>query len=186
MKSEDFFTKFYLDKEKDIVIKLFKSNNPDELIYVIRTPNHHSGNLITNLAKLANAEISYSDRGIKIIQGNLKALINDDGEEVYVFRLGGIKVANIYPDGRIERKAKIPAIIKLFMAQTKDYRLPVEKTIIKSYILKQSKFRTDLHTHMNQILQPDLLIALGIKHQIGYSLYYIKKLGIELTDKQEK
>lgn len=186
MKTEDFFTKFYLDKEKDIVVKLFRSENPDELIYVIRTPNHHTGNLITNLAKLANAEISYSDSGMKIIQGTLKALINDDGEEVYVFRLGGIKVANIYPDGRIERKAKIPAIIKLFMAQTKDYRLPVEKTIIKSYILKQSKFRTDLHTHINQILQPDLLIALGIKHQIGYSLYYIKKLGIELTEKQEK
>ena len=186
MKFNNFFTKFYLDKEKDIIVKLFKSENPDELIYVIRTPNHHTGNLITNLAKLANAEISYSDSGMKIIQGNLKALINDNGEEVYVFRLGGIKVANIYPDGRIERKAKIPAIIKLFMAQTKDYNIPVEKTIIKSYILKQSKFRTDLHTHMNQILQPDLLIALGIKHQIGYSLYYIKKLGIELTEKQEK
>ena len=42
-------------KEKDIVVKLFKSENPDELIYVIRTPNHHTGNLITNLAKLANA-----------------------------------------------------------------------------------------------------------------------------------
>ena len=186
MKPENFFAKFYLDKEKDIVVKLFKSENPDELIYVIRTPNHHTGNLITNLAKLANAEISYSDSGVKIIQGTLKALINDNGEDVYKFGLGGIKIANIYPDGRIERKAKIPAIIKLFMAQTKDYRLPVEKTIIKSYILKQSKLRTDLHTHMHQILQPDLLIALGIKHQIGYSLYYIKKLGIELTEKQEK
>ena len=86
--------------------------------------------------------------------------------------------ANIYPDGRIERKAKIPAIIKLLMAQTKDYKLPIEKTIVKSYILKKSKFRTDLHTHLNQILQPDLLIALGVKHQIGYSLYYIKKLNL--------
>ena len=66
------------------------------------------------------------------------------------------------------------------MAQTKDYKLPIEKTIVKSYILKKSKFRTDLHTHMNQILQPDMLIALAIKHQIKYSLYYIKKLGIKL------
>lgn len=186
MRPEDFFSKFYLDKEKDIVVKLFKSKNPDELIYVIRTPNHKTDNLITNLAKISNSEISFTESGAKVIQGNLKALINDDGEEVYVFRLGRIKVANIYPDGRIERKAKIPAIIKLYMAQTKDYRFPIEKTIIKSYILKQSKFRTDLHTHINQILQPDLLIALGIKHQIGYSLYYVKKLGIELTEKQEK
>ena len=123
---------------------------------------------------------------MKVITGVLQACINDAGDEVYIFRLGGIKIANIYPDGRIERKAKIPAIIKLLMAQTKDYKLPIEKTIVKSYILKKSKFRTDLHTHLNQILQPDLLIALGIKHQLGYSLYYIKKLGLKVTAKQEK
>ncbi len=183
---ENFFTKFYLDKEKDIVVNLYKSTVPDELIYVLETPNHHTGNLITNLAKVANVEIKKDEKDMKIISDVLQACINDDGEEVYIFRLGGIKIANIYPDGRIERKAKIPAIIKLLMAQTKDYSLPIEKTIVKSYILKKSKFRTDLHTHLNQILQPDLLIALGIKHQIGYSLYYIKKLGIKLNQKQEK
>ena len=183
---KEFFTKFYLDKEKDIVVNLFKSEEADELIYVLKTPNHHTGNLITNLAKVAKVETQKDENDMKIITGTLPACINDDGEEVYIFRLGGIKIANIYPDGKIERKAKIPAIIKLLMAQTKDYRLPIEKTIVKSYILKKSKFRTDLHTHLNQILQPDLLIALGIKHQIGYSLYYIKKLGLKITDKQEK
>ena len=186
MSLEKFFTKFYLDKEKDVVVNLYKSNVPDELVYVLETPNHHTGNLITNLAKVANVEIKKDENDMKIISDVLQACINDDGEEVYIFRLGGIKIANIYPDGRIERKAKIPAIIKLLMAQTKDYNLPIEKTIVKSYILKKSKFRTDLHSHLNQILQPDLLIALGIKHQIGYSLYYIKKLGIKLTKNQEK
>ena len=186
MNLPNLFTKFYLDKEKDIVVKLFKSEEPDELIYVLETPNHHTGNFITNLAKIANVETVKDENDMKVITGILQACINDDGEEVYIFRLGGIKIANIYPDGRIERKAKIPAIIKLLMAQTKDYKLPVEKTIVKSYILKKSKFRTDLHTHLNQILQPDLLIALGIKHQIGYSLYYIKKLGIKVNAKQEK
>ena len=186
MNLPNLFTKFYLDKEKDIVVKLFKSENEDELIYVLETPNHHTGNLITNLAKVTNVETIKDENDMKVIKGVLQACINDAGEEVYIFRLGGIKIANIYPNGKIERKAKIPAIIKLLMAQTKDYKLPVDKTIIKSYILKKSKFRTDLHTHLNQILQPDLLIALGIKHQIGYSLYYIKKLGIKVTAKQEK
>ena len=186
MNLPNLFTKFYLDKEKDIVVKLFKSENQDELIYVLETPNHHTGNLITNLAKIANVETIKDENDMKVIKGILQACINDDGKEVYIFRLGGIKIANVYPDGKIERKAKIPAIIKLLMAQTKDYKLPIEKTIVKSYILKKSKFRTDLHTHLNQILQPDLLIALGIKHQIGYSLYYIKKLGIKVTAKQEK
>lgn len=180
-----FFKKFYLDKEKDIVVNLFKSANPNELVYVLRTPNHNSGNLISNLAKVANVETVKDENDLKIITGKLSALINDDGEEVYIFRLGGIKIANIYPDGRIERKAKIPVIIKLLMAQTKDYKLPIEKTIIKSYISKELKFKTDLHTHLNQILQPDILIALGIKHQISYSLYHIRKLGLKITKKQD-
>ena len=34
-----FFKKFYLDKEKDIVVNLYKAND-DELIYIIETPNH--------------------------------------------------------------------------------------------------------------------------------------------------
>ena len=186
MESEKIFSKFYLDKEKDIVVKLFKSENPDELIYIIETPNHHTGNLITNLAKIAGVETTQNENNMKIIKGRLKALINDEAEEVYVLRIGGIKIANIYTNGKVERKAKIPAIIKLFMAQTKDYKIPISKTIVKSYILKKSKFRTDLHTHFNQILQPDLLIALGIKHQIKYSNYYIKKLDLKLTKKQEK
>lgn len=72
------------------------------------------------------------------------------------------------------------------MSQTKEYNLPIEKTIVKSYILKKSKFRTDLHTHMNANLSPDVLIALGIKHQLRYPLYYIKKLNLKLSKDQEK
>ena len=91
-----------------------------------------------------------------------------------------------YEDGKIEIKAKIPAISKTLMSQTKNYRLPIEKTIVKSYILKKSKFITDLHTHMNANLTPDLLIALGIAWQIKYPLYYIKKLNLIMSKTQEK
>ena len=72
------------------------------------------------------------------------------------------------------------------MSQTKNYTLPIEKTIVKSYILKKSKFRTDLHTHMNANLSPDALIALGIKHQLRYPLYYIKKLKLKMSKEQEE
>ena len=137
MNLPNLFTKFYLDKEKDIVVKLFKSEEPDELIYVLETPNHHTGNLITNLAKVCKVETIKDENDMKIITGILEACINDDGEEVYILRIGGIKIANIYTDKRIERKAKIPSIIKVLMAQTKEYNLPVEKTIVKSYISKK-------------------------------------------------
>ena len=54
---------------------------------------------------------------MKIIIGKILASINSNNEEVCIFRLGGIKIANIYED-RIEIKSKIPAITKTFMSQT--------------------------------------------------------------------
>ncbi len=179
-----YINKFYLDKEKDIIISLYKTAE-DEITYVLETPNHNSGNLITNLAKLFKVETINNLENMKIIKGVLAASIDGDNRIVYILRLGGIKIANIYEDGEISIKAKIPAITKTLMSQTKEYNLPLEKTVVKSYILKKSKFRTDLHTHMNANLAPDVLIALGIKHQIKYPLYYIKKLGLKLSKSQE-
>lgn len=176
--------KFYLDKEKDIIVNLIKSKK-DEITYILETPNHNTGNLITNLAKICNVETVKNENDMKIITGTIPASINGDNEEVYIFRLGGIKIANIYED-RIEIKAKIPAITKTLMSQTKKYKLPIEKTIVKTYILKKSKFRTDLHTHANANLSPDCLIALGIAHQVRYPLYYIKKLNLKLSKEQEE
>lgn len=178
-----FFDKFYLDKEHDIIVNLYEKDD-ENLTYIIETPNHKTGNLITNLAKICNLPISKNDKDMKIIEGNIPASINGDNEEVYILRLGGIKVANIYKNGEIFIKAKIPAINKTLMSQTKDYEFDVSKTLIKSYILKSEKFRTDLHTHIHANLNSDDLIALGIKHQIKYPLYYIKKLGLHVSDKQ--
>ena len=180
----ELFNKFYLDKEKDIIVNLYKSEE-DELTYILETPNHNTGNLISNLAKLCNLETVKNENDMKIITGKIYASLNGENEEVYILRLGGIKIANIYND-KIEIKAKIPAITKTLMSQTKEYKLPIEKTIVKSYIFKKSKFRTDLHTHMNANLLPDALIALGIKHQLRYPLYYIKKLNLRMTKKQEE
>ncbi len=179
-----FFKRIYLDKEKDIPMDLFLEN--DALFYVLSTPNHHTGNLITNLAKLCDLPVSYDEKGLKVIRGQIPAYIDGYNRRMYIFRLGDTKVANIFPDGTVEMKAGIPSISKTLMSQTKDYRLPIAKTIIKTYILEDCKFRSDLHTHMNANLEPDVLIALGICHQIRYSLYYIKKLDLFLTEGQKQ
>ncbi|MEE0957282.1 MAG: adenosine deaminase [Ruminococcus sp.] len=177
-----FFGKLYLDKEKDIIIEL--NMTQDGLWYVLRTPNHAKGNLITNLARLCNLKLSTGANGLKVIAGKVPCYIDERNREVYVLRMADTKVANIYPDGTIERKAYIPAISKTLMSQTKDYRLDVKKTLVKTYIRREYKFRTDLHTHMNANLDADILIALGIFHQIRYPLYYIKKLGLRCTEAQ--
>ncbi|MBR0228361.1 MAG: adenosine deaminase, partial [Clostridia bacterium] len=177
-----FFQQFYLDREKDIAVDLYMEG--DRLFHVIRTPNHHTGNLITNLARLCSLETTEDENGLKVIRGEIPCYFDGDNRKMYILRLGNTKIANIFPDGRVELKASIPAISKTLMSQTKDYRLGVEKTIVKTYIRGDCKFRTDLHTHMNGNLPPDALIALGIIHQIRYPLYYIKKLGLLCTESQ--
>ncbi len=179
-----YFTCFYLDNEKDIIVSLYK--DLEHLYYELETPNHNSGNLIRNLAKLCGLPLASNENGLLVIRGEVPCYIDGNNEEVYVFRMGGTKVANIYPDGRVEMKAAIPAIAKTLMSQTRDYRLDVGKTIFKTYIARERKFRSDLHTHMNGNLPPDVLIALGIRHQIRYPLYYVRKLNLTLTNSQEE
>ena len=177
-----FFQRFFLDREKDIVVDLYMER--DRLFHVIRTPNHHTGNLISNLAKLCALETSEDENGLKIIRNEIPCYYDGDNRRMYILRLGNTKIANIYPDGTVELKASIPAISKTLMSQTKDYRLGIEKTIVKTYIRSDCKFHTDLHTHMNGNLPPDVLIALGIIHQIRYPYYYVKKLQLKCTPDQ--
>ena len=177
-----FFRQFYLDREKDIVVDLHMQG--EELIYTIRTPNHRTGNLIRNLASLLALDTKVDENGLLMIQNTVPCYVDGQNRRVYILRLGNTKVANIYPDGSVELKASIPAISKTLMSQTKDYRLGEERTIVKTYIRSACKFRTDLHTHMNGNLPPELLIALGIVHQIRYPYYYIKKLGLHCTEDQ--
>lgn len=177
-----YFGRFFLDKEKDMIVTL--SMEGEELYYVLSTPNHHTGNLITNLARLCGLPLSDGENGLKVIRGRVPCYIDAYNHMVYIFRLGGTKVANIYPDGRIDMKASIPAISKTLMSQTKHYTLDISKTIIKTYIFRECKLRTDLHTHMNGNLDPDILIALGIMHQLRYPLYYVKKLELGVSEAQ--
>ncbi len=179
-----YFGQFYLDKEKDLIVDLYMEDGT--LSYVLSTPNHHTGNLITNLASLCGLPLSLDAAGMKTIRGTIPCYVDGNGRRIYIFRLRDTKIANIFPDGTVERKATIPAISKTLMSQTKDYHLDFYKTVVKAWIREDCKFRTDLHTHMNANLSPDLLIALGICHQIGYPLYYIKKLGLKVTEAQAR
>ena len=67
---KEYFTTFYLDKERDIVVNLYKTGE-DELTYIIETPNHSTGNLITNLAKISGKEITRNEQGLKIVEGTI-------------------------------------------------------------------------------------------------------------------
>ncbi len=177
-----YFGKLYLDKEKDIIVTL--DMEQDVLSYTISVVNHQSHNLIKNFARISNTETTLQD-GKPVIKGTIPCYIKGDGQRVYIFRLNGTKLANIYPDGKMEVNSLIPAIAKTLMSQTKDYKYSFRETLVKSYVPEQIKLSTDLHTHGNANLNADILIALAIKHQIRYPLYYIKKLQLTLSSAQQ-
>lgn len=176
------FGKLYLDKEKDIIVRLDMEGT--KLSYSIFVENHKSDNLINNLAKISNQK-TIVVHGKTMIAGEIPCYIKGDGQRVYIFRLNGTKLANIYPNGNMEVNSLIPAIAKTLMSQTKDYKYSFRETLVKSYVPEAVKLSTDLHTHGNANLNADILIALALKHQIRYPLYYIRKLNLKLSQKQE-
>ena len=178
-----YFGKLYLDKEKDIVVTL--GMDQSILSYTIHTTNHQSDNLINNLAAISGQTTTVQD-GHRVITGRIPCYIKGDGQRVYIFRLNGTKLANIYPDGKIEVNSVIPAIAKTLMSQTKEYKFSFRETLVKSYVREEVKLSTDLHTHGNANLSADILIALAMKHQIRYPLYYIKKLKLTVSPAQQK
>lgn len=178
-----YFGKLYLDKEKDIVVYLDMEQSV--LTYSLFVNNHRSDNLINNLAAISNQQTVLKDDRTAIV-GEIPCFIKGDGQRVYVFRMNGVKLANIYPDGEIIVNSLIPAIAKTLMSQTKDYKYSFRETLVKSYVPEKVKLSTDLHTHGNANLNADVLVALAIKHQIRYPLYYIKKLNIILSQDQKQ
>ena len=177
-----YLTCFFLDNEKDIIVNLYK--DLDRMCYVLETPNHSTGNLIRNLSKCFDLPLSKDENDMLVIKGEIPCFIDGNNQESYLFKIKDTEIASITADGTVDVKASIPAIAKTLMSQTKDFRLAPNKTIFKTAIRKDLKFRADLHTHMNGNLTGDILIALGIAHQIRYPLYYVKKLELELTDSQ--
>ena len=178
-----YFGKFYLDKDKDIAVHLDMEDMV--LTYTIFITNHQSNNLINNFAIISNQKTVIKD-GRTVITGEIPCYIKGDGQRIYIFRLNGTKLANIYPDGKIEVNSLIPAIAKTLMSQTKDYKYSFRETLVKSYVLEEVKLTTDLHTHGNANLSGDILIALAMKHQIRYPLYYIKKLQLQVSPAQQQ
>lgn len=178
-----YFGKFYLDKEKDIVVQLDMEGTT--LSYTIYADNQKSDNLIRNLA-IAAGQQAVARGNCLVIAGAIPCYIKGDGQRVYILRMNGTKLANIYPDGKIEVNSLIPAIAKTLMSQTKDYKYSFRETLVKSFVPEKVKLSTDLHTHGNANLNADILIALAIKHQIRYPLYYVKKLKLTVSEAQRK
>ena len=80
-----FFQRFYLDREKDLAVELYLQG--ERLFYEIRTPNHRTGNLITNLARLCGLETGMDENGLKVIRDEIPCYFDGNNERMYILRL---------------------------------------------------------------------------------------------------
>ena len=76
---------------------------------------------------------------------------------------------------------RIPVALKTIMCQKED--LKIGDMI---YIEKAENIKTDLHSHYTAMLDPEKLIALGLKHNVSYPISHIYALGLEIPDEQRE
>ena len=177
-----YYDSLYLDLEKDVVIDFYIEN--DSYYYVLKTPNHKTGNLIRNFAYVCKLPLTLGKDNLLQIKGNVPCFVNEENKRIHILKFNNKTVAVINSKGKIMPRAMLPAISKTLMSQTKQCDLSVNDVLVRTYIKEEYKFRSDVHTHMNANLYPDVLIALGIYHQIRYPYYYVKKLNLKLNKKQ--
>ena len=93
------FQRFYLDKEKDVIVDLYKeegrTDGEEAMHFLLSTPNHGTGNLIRNLAALCELPLSEGKDGLLVIRGTVPSYVDGYNRLLYIFRLGDTKVANI-------------------------------------------------------------------------------------------
>ena len=77
--------------------------------------------------------------------------------------------------GEIESINKLTGFETRMLAQGKTKSVPFSRE-------KQSDFvpRTDLHTHFAGALRPEVLIEIGKKHDIGYPIWALREMGIDV------
>ncbi len=177
-----YYDTLYLDLEKDVVIDFYIEN--DKYFYILKTPNHKTGNLIRNFAYICKLPLTLDSDNLLQIEGEVPCFVNEENKRIHILKFNNKTVAVINAKGKIMSRAMLPAISKTLMSQTKKCDLSINDILVRTYIKEEYKFRSDVHTHMNANLYPDVLIALGIYHQIRYPYYYVKKLNLSLSKKQ--
>ncbi|MCR5402354.1 MAG: hypothetical protein K6E91_00835 [Butyrivibrio sp.] len=103
-------------------------------MFVLSTPNHSTGNLIRNLARTFSLPLSKDEDDMFVIRGEVPCYVDGLNRECYIFRMGDMEIAAIYPDGSIDVKATIPAIAKTLMSQSKNSELDISRTAFRTFI----------------------------------------------------
>ena len=174
-KIKEFPKEVYLDKQKDIkvIIGVGKDN---KFTYTISASNIKSDNLLNNIARLTQGDF---DSETKQVTGLFKEIKGKKGQ--FQFKIDKFKSLKIDLVNNNILLPRIPVAIKTLMAQKSNLQFNE-----LSYIKKSESIKTDLHSHYTAMLDPEKLIALGLKHNINYPVSHIYALGLKIPDEQRE
>lgn len=174
-KINGFPKEIYLDKQKDIKVTINRDENL-EIVYEISISNFKSQKLLKNLAGLTQGEFDEKNGTVKgIFQGSF------DNKNRYTLNIERFNSIEIDLDDNTIEMPRIPTVLKTLMAQKDDLVFDRVKLLDN---LQETK--TDLHSHYTAMLDPEKLIALGLKHNVSYPISHIYALGLEIPNEQRK
>lgn len=170
-KIEKFPIECYLDKKKEIKITIVRDSD-NNYVYEITTENE---TLIKNLQMLTNG--TYEE------YNSVKGIIEGAEEDANIFVLSLDIFEDIVLDFNEDTifYPTIPSTYKMLMSQKEGIKLP--KLVGFN---EEKNITTDLHSHYTAMLEPEKLLALALKHNVDYNIFFIYALNLEISDEQRE
>lgn len=174
-KINGFPKEIYLDKQKDIKVTISRDEN-SEIVYEISVPNFKSEKILKNLAGLTQGEY---DEKTGIVKGKFNESF--DNTNLYTLNIERFNSIEIDLENNTIEMPRIPVVLKTLMAQKNELVFDRVK-----FLDNLNETKTDLHSHYTAMLDPEKLIALGLKHNINYPVSHIYALGLKIPDEQRE
>ncbi len=165
----------YLDKQKDIKIIINRNENAD-IECEISAPNIKSTKLLNNLQNLLHSNY---DIDSNVLRGMLEEQYNE--ENIFDLEIDRFGILELDLDNNTISVPRIPVALKNLMCQKENLKFDD-----LSYIEKSQSIKTDLHSHYTAMLDPEKLIALGLKHNVSYPISHIYALGLKIPDEKRQ
>lgn len=172
-KIKHFPKEIYLDRQKDIKV-VFKQDEKNNLTFEISAPNIKSERLLKNIQRFVAGKYNKEE---KTVNGLLQETFTEGVFELEFEKFKSISIDFntmdvLYP--------KIPNALKTLMCQ-KD-RIEFRQL---DYFIENNEIKTDLHSHYTAMLEPEKLMALGIKQNIDYPIAYAYALGLDFPPEKQ-
>lgn len=172
----EFPIEIYLDIQKTLKVVIEQNENNKYSYKIFINGLKENSSMIENLEKFTAGQYSEKDGAIvgELIKNKFKS-------QLLEMKIKNFKSIQVDTKENTILYPIVPSLMRTIMAQTDNPKMP--EIIDTDW---ENDPTTDLHCHYTAMLEPEKLIALGLKHNINYPISHIYALGLELSDNQKE